>query len=589
MIRSFLPFLALTLGLPTAALANTFEVQASATKNTFELRVVPAEGHHLAEDYPARLVLRTLPETALDDDFDLTGRVGELLTGITVPLPAARPLVVDGELDVGVCDVAGTCTPREVAFQLSIRRLKPVSQTSLELRMVKRIQTRKDVAADKAELRKVVERASLDGGLRAALNEAETRADPLLALFKTSWCPPCRRLQAEVLDNPEYAPLLDRFVVASFDADLPNSWEAKSRWHVGGYPTVLVCTFDGEVIWRQVGFEDATAFTEQLSALYDQLVEGQTPIPGEDATPGEALWMADLARHREDREQAAAWYARVPADASVDLRTRAEVRAYLARTEPDPATAAAALEAVLLDQALEPAVPLESQMWWWYRVARLEESAEDTEGAALAWQRGRAAAEQLLAGGALGLEAAAGHGFVALASEELGEPDAAKTAWSEAADDYLAALSAGSLPDMAQVQADPGLVLELADALLGAGRMEEAANLFNTAVDAHPDEATFYRLRAGAGADLGMDPDSSLADAATAYRLASGDNKLRAADLWSRMLVEAERPLVAAGVLHEALDKLVLPQDQDIRTHRYARSLRERLNELEPPAAPETP
>jgi len=299
--------------------------------------------------------------------------------------------------------------------------------------------------------------------------------------------------------------------------------------------------------------------------------------------------MAELARHREDREQAAVWYAQVPEDAAVDPRTRAEVRAFLARTDPDPAAGAAALEAVLLDQALQPSVPLDRQMWWWYRVARLAEDAGDAEGTALAWERGRATAEQLLSGDAEGIAAAEGHDFVGLASEELGDADAARAAWSLSADAYLAVLSPGALPDTAQILARPGVILDLADALLGAGRHEEAANLLDAAVDAHPDEATFYRLRAGAGAELGMDSDSALADAATAYRLASGDNKLRAADLWSRLLVEADRPLVAAGILHEVLDDLTLPEDPDIRTHRYARVLRERLNELEPAAAPETP
>jgi len=589
MKRFLLPLIALTVGLcwPTLASCETFEVLARASKTTVDLKVRPAEGHHLAEDYAAKLVLRTLPETVLDDEIDLAGRVPELLTGIEIELPAVRPLVIDGELELGICDAAGTCTPREVGFQLSIRRKKPVPQASLELRPIRRIQSRSELAeaAGDEGLRKVVQRASLDGGLRAALNDAQRRADPLLALFKTRWCPPCRRLQAEVLENPEYAELLDRFVVVTFDADLPNSWEAKSRWNVGGYPTVVVCSFDGEVVWRRVGFDEAEAFAAALEAVYDEL---DTPLPAEgDLTPVQALALADRARHAQDRDAAASWLAQVPEGASVDGATLAEVKAFLARTDPDPATGAAALEGILMAQALEPTVTLERQMWWWYRVARLREEAGDADAATLAWSRGCATAEQRIASGIGGLAAADTFAYLGIA--ELGRGNLADSgvAYGHAAKHYLAALTGGRPVELADAQASPGVVMDLAEALLQSSQQDELRALLEVAVDAHPDEATFYRIRARAELEMEGDLERALADAATAHRLAAGDLRLRTADLWSELLVEADRTEEAVALLHEVVDELALPEDPEIRTHRYASSLRQRLAELESEAPAE--
>lgn len=589
MTRLSLALVVLTAGFcwPTSALAETFEVLARASKTTLNLRVRAAENHHLAEDYPAKLVLRTMPETAMDDVIDLSGRIPELITGIEVELPAVRPLVIDGELDVGVCDLAGTCTAREVGFQVNIRRRKPLAQVSLDLRPVRRIQSRSDIveAAGVGGLRKVVKAASLDGGLRAALNEAEQRADPLLAVFKTRWCPPCRRLQAEVLDDPEYAELLGRFVVTTFDADLSNSWEAKSRWSVGGYPTVVICSFDGEVVWRQVGYDGAAEFAAALSAVHDDL-ERALPEDG-DVTPEQALARAERARHAQDREAATSWLARVPAGASVDGAILAEVQAFLARTDPDPGAGAAALEAVLLAQALEPSVPLDRQMWWWYRAARLWEAVEDPEAAALAWERGCGTARQRLAAGVEGPAAADTWAYLGTAEKGAGHAAASVVAWAHAADGYSAVLTGGRPAELADAQANPGVVLELAEALLQSGRTEELRILLGLAVDAHPDEATFYRIRARAERELGGDLEQALADAGTAHRLAAGDLRLRTADLWSELLVDAGRPEEAVALLHEVLDDLVLPEDPEIRTHRYAEDLRQRLAELEPEAADE--
>lgn len=562
-----------------------FVLLAAATRTSLELRVEPAVSHHLADDYPARLVLRTQPETELDDDIDLAGRVSELSSGLSIALPAKRPLVVDGELEIGVCDAAGTCTPWDVGFQVLVRNRKPTIPAPVEVRSIQRVKSREDLmeAVGEDTLRLAVRAASLDGGLRAALNEAEGRADPLLAVFKTRWCPPCRRMQVELLDDPAYAPLLDRFARVTFDADRANSWEAKSRWAVGGYPTIVVCSYDGDLVWRHVGFEDAESLAAELDALADRLDE-EPPVPIEgELTPDAALRLATRSEHRQDREGVLAWLAQVPDGAGVDPLALLEARVFLARTDPQPATAATALEALLMDHALEPIAPPEQQAWWWYRVARLRDEAGEPVLEERAWDRTRATAEQWLTADLAPTTAAEAWSLLALARDELGDVEGAAAASSAAADQVLIMLGGGggAAMDVAVVQGNPGRVMQLVPELVKAGRADEARAVLDIAVAAMPEEAPLLQLRAWAERELGGDLERAALDVAAAYGMATGDNRLRAADLWTGLLVDLGRPDEAAARIREVLEGLRLPEDPAIRTHRYARALTERLAELE--------
>jgi len=563
-----------------------FSVLARSERSLVVIKVEPREGHKLAEDFATGLTVRTIPETELDETIDLSGRVGDLLGGVEIALPGKPNLVVDAELEFAVCDSAGVCTPLHVAFQVEVSRKPERTFSALTLRTVQPVRDPEKARERRAKLQaRALEEAWLKDDLQAALDAAAERNQPILMVFTTRWCPPCNRLQAEVLVHPERSKELQGLVLLRFDADLASSWSSKTRYRVAGYPTIVLTDSQGELLWREVGYETADDFLAALHAVtrspQGTLAELQaTAEESEDASA--LLAVADRHRQRGDAEAALAALEQVPEGAEVDVAVRDRVAAFLALHDPDPAAGADALEGLLLHQAVEPAVPLTEQLWWWVDLAGLRGRAEDETGVALAWERANAAAEQLLSG-APG-EQAAIEAWQVIGIAALGQGDEARAteAWSEVADRLLEQLGGTEL-GMETIRASRGPVMSLISALSRAGRADEARMVADRAVDTFPKEDTFYLVRARAERRLGGVSEAALADASTATRLAQGDSRLRAADLWTEMLVEAERDEEAAVALREVLDGLALPEDPDIRTHRYAGALQARLDQLEAP------
>lgn len=575
--------LATLVAVPALAVEVGLTVSTRSTRTALEFRVAPAAGKHLAEEYPAKMVVTTYPDAALEEVIDLTGQVPQLLAGYTLELPEARPLLVDVELELGLCDAAGVCEPALVGFQVAVKRKPRSSFTGAVVLPVVPILRKPRVNIDPDAAATAAQSPWIHDDLPRALAEAQEKGEPLLLVFKTRWCPPCNQLAQEVLDDPANEVDLAPFVKGVFDADMPASWDAKSRYKVGGYPTVVICTPDGEVVLRQVGYGDEASF---LSLLEAPLIEA-APLADLQAAAGDdpaaALAVADRFRHQVDREGADEWFAKVPADAAVDAVVAAEVRAFLATTDPDGAAGAAALEELLLEQALEPAVAPLKQAWWWCELAGMREG--DEAGRQLAWERAKATAEHLLANQPAVNEAAEAWMVLALASAGMGGEAAAKKAWSGGADALLGQL--GGEVDGADVEQNRGLVMSLVGYLRRAERLDEAMTVADVAVDTAPQEPTFFLLRAKVAALQPEGGAGALADAGTAYRLASGDLRLKAADLWSELLVDAGETERARVILAEALEDRVLPDDEANRTRGYAEVLQARLDAL--PAAQVAP
>jgi len=579
--------------LPAAAVATEipFSVLVRTTRTAIEFKVVPAEGRHLAQDFPAKAMVRTSPETELEQVVELQGRVGDLLGGVTIDLPKPRPMVVDVELRVGICDAAGTCTRHFVGWQVEAGRRSKTDYQPVELLAVKMIERQQRPTLHARQTEGLPFRKWYRDDLALVLAEAEDKAEPVLLVFKTRWCPPCSQLWTEVLHNPRYALDLAPFVKGVFDADLPGSWEAKTRFQVGGYPTLVVCTPDGEVVWRQEGYEDAESLLAELDrAMLEAIPFDEMEAAAEaDGDTAAMLALADRYRHARDREAAARWMERIPQDAEVDPRMAAHVRAYLALMDEDAAAGAAELEALLIGQALAPAVPPLQQANWWYDVARQwrraerearEADQEDADAVAaaaaekipVALERVRATAEHVLASQPEPPLAAEAYSLHAQAVGELGGDVAAKASWSAAADLYSE--MAGSPVDAQVVTRQRGRLVEAIYCLTAADRIEEALALIDLALGFEPDEPTFYFLRARASQGR---QEAALVDAAEAFRRAEGDLRLRVTAVYCDLLDAAGRDDEAVTLLNEVLADQALPVDQRIRTHRYVDALKERL------------
>jgi protein disulfide-isomerase len=114
-----------------------------------------------------------------------------------------------------------------------------------------------------------------DGGahwiesLAQAQEEAKTANKPVLALFTgTDWCPYCVKLEKEVLSKPEFGDWAATNVILA-KMDFPRKKKqtpdvkaankaAAQKYRIGGFPTVLFLSAQGEII-GQMGYEQGGA------------------------------------------------------------------------------------------------------------------------------------------------------------------------------------------------------------------------------------------------------------------------------------------------------------------------------------------
>jgi thioredoxin-related protein len=86
----------------------------------------------------------------------------------------------------------------------------------------------------------------------------------LLDFTGSDWCSWCKKLDKETFSKPEfqaYAKSNLVLVEVDFPANKPQSAELKAantelqqKYHVNGYPTLVVIKPDGTVVWTQEGY-----------------------------------------------------------------------------------------------------------------------------------------------------------------------------------------------------------------------------------------------------------------------------------------------------------------------------------------------
>ncbi len=113
-----------------------------------------------------------------------------------------------------------------------------------------------------------------------SLPEAKTlaKADSKLIFVEftgSDWCPPCKKLHADVLESDEFAKFSEGYVLVELDfprrkeqsAELKAAnKELAQQFEITGYPTVVILDADGKELGRKVGFGGQTA-EEYLAAL----------------------------------------------------------------------------------------------------------------------------------------------------------------------------------------------------------------------------------------------------------------------------------------------------------------------------------
>ncbi len=485
-------------------------------KDVVTLDIAAPVGEHVSPDAPVDLRIR------YDGYEAVIGVPGELATH-GLPIPDLRGRSVDGLLAVSLCTDAGSAC-RQVSYSFfgavpsGARGVAPLSVHVAKPAAPEKVVPH-EVSAFRVDPRPVVDRA---------LAVAERDHALVLLDFTAVWCPPCTALSAEVLHAPDADRLLNGFVVAPVDVDVPESWALKDRYHVKGYPTVIAVGPDGAERARLVGYEDRAGFLTFL----DHARGAARDVPPATVPPADAGRRAwDAVRRGEDP---APWLAIAGDDPSARLArfvaspTEGELKWVLATWPDRGADWGAAAAGVAANNADRAAV-----------AAAL--------ASAVSGQRGIAAADLL---------------------DALAElrPEEQRSLHAAAAAVLRSALSGDA-------DRDKGLWTNLAYHQEGAGDVAGAWATLESASAAWPNEMTFdlasgkLLLRAGR-------PGEAIPRLERALAHSYGDNLLRVSASLAEALVAAGRPAEASALATRSLAQVPAPPaGLDVRTAKYRADL----------------
>ncbi len=421
-----------------------------------------------------------------------------------------------------------------------------------------------------------VERVELDPGWisdsEQGFTEAVSSQRPVLLAFRAVWCPPCQLMGVEVFQSPEVAPLLSRFVKVVQDADDPSSWFTKSRYQVGGYPTLIVASGDGELVARWVGYPGASATISWLESTLEALgplVElRQATGPPDIADPGRA---ASLARRLLDRGELVEATPYVTRAAAANHPAAPLLWVDLAQASEDPLVVAASLGEALRRWPSHRDGP----MWAEERRSALAKAGRTEE---------EEAREQVVKAIHARLPVAdltEIPDLQYLLGQVLKEKDdeGSREAFLASARATEALIVGVGPPGPERYRRAKGWYPTLWAAWEGAGEVVLARALLEELVAAFPDEFTFHNALAGfLERQNAWEP--ARVEAEAALRHSYGDNRLRAVDLLARVRTAQGDREGAVLLLREALEGLTLPEDPQNRTHRYVRKLRSQLDAL---------
>lgn len=344
--------------------------------------------------------------------------------------------------------------------------------------------------------------------------------------FAAVWCPPCNLMAAQMLEDPSEKDLAP-FAVERVDVDQPSSWALKSRYHVGGYPTLIAVDAQGNEVARQVGYPGEEPMRAWLRSL-----PGLTPLSvleaGQDLRGKEAAAAARRLAEAERPEAAQKYFAN--AEDGVDLR----IAKLLVSPNKEDAR-----------WLLQQGAPAGD--WVYTAVEEAPEERSAILGYLLRATPGDAA------------------GYLETLAEGKAEADLLKAAAIRLIQEELTG----------DDEKDRGYFTDLASLYADIGQWEEAEKLLARAISRWPQEFTWHfvlaRIRLEANLFEGAEAEARLA-----YQNGYGDQRLRAAMVLAKALKGLKRGPEAVAVLEGALAEIPEPPaGVEVRTHRYRQQVTE--------------
>jgi thiol-disulfide isomerase/thioredoxin len=216
--------------------------------------------HHMNDKAPAKASVVRKGST---NDLHLVSQ-----TKLKVIFASSAPLDPNDSIEVSafLCDDANTyCIKKTLNGIISSFPLSTEKESALPKNTVVKTSVSN---GEKASLKKDVH-GFWDNNEVAAYAEAKKTGKPVLIDFYGIWCPPCNEFVQSVFPTPTFKKAASKFVLLKIDVDQESSFALKSKYKVGGYPTMVVTNPEGVEVDRIVGFLPAADFAKKLNAAFE--------------------------------------------------------------------------------------------------------------------------------------------------------------------------------------------------------------------------------------------------------------------------------------------------------------------------------
>lgn len=98
------------------------------------------------------------------------------------------------------------------------------------------------------------------GSVEEGLAQAQSQQKPVFLYWGAVWCPPCNEIKATVLSSPEAGEALKATIPIYLDGDSDRAQIWADKFHVSGYPSMLLLDKTGHEVMRIAEFVDASEF-----------------------------------------------------------------------------------------------------------------------------------------------------------------------------------------------------------------------------------------------------------------------------------------------------------------------------------------